>query len=278
MPDIQESKDKMLSMLSRLVPGTTRIDNCRHLELCIDAQTRKCENIKNICISCIEGGDIIGGVAFIFDLKLGENLGNKRPLLIYRFGQSDSYMTAIEGKGFDDLIGKFEKDPEIKRITERTQFIKDEKKEFEDSAKIDAFKRSKADVLIVRRNKQGEYEKVDKRLIDIAKEKEKEIGVKIRIIDESEIVRNVYLLGICSKELVERLEVEIDTMDGIDNTMFILVRRASRDSKYKGVLAINSMKDDVIGNNVEKDRMKKYFMDKYDKELTFMCADTFQTK
>jgi hypothetical protein len=272
---IKESKDKILTMLSRVIPGTNAIDNCKYLENCMDMQVRKCGDIKNVCVMCLEEGKVIGGIAFPFGLKLGKDFDGKKPILIYRFGQSDNYMTAIEGKCFDDIIEKFEKDPGVKEITERTQFIKNEKKEFEDLATIEAFKRSDATVLVVRRNKQGEYEELDKKLIDIAKEKEKETGIKIKIIDGSEISKNAYLLGIDNKELIEKLEIEAEAICGIDERTFILVNPGNYKGKYEGVLVINSMEDDIVGSNVEKDRLKEYFMNKYGKGLTFICADVF---
>lgn len=275
MSKIQESKDKILMTLSRAVPGTTAIDNCRYLEHCMDKKIRKCGDIKKVCITCLEEGNVIGGVAFPFGVRFGSDIDNKKPIFIYLFGQSDSYMTLIEGKGFDDLIEKFEKDPKIKEITERTQFIKDEKKEFEDLAKIEAFKRSDATILVVGRNKHGEYEEVDKKLIDIAKEKEKETGVKIRILDRSEIVRNVYILGIDNKELVNKLEVEADAICDIDNRIVILVNKGNYKDKYEGILVLNSVDDDIVGNNVEKDRLKEYFMHEHGKGLTFICTDVF---
>lgn len=275
MSNTQESKDKILTMLGRLVPGTTSIDNCRYLGYCVDSQTRKCGDIKKVCIMCLEEGDVIGGVAFTFGIKFGSDIDNKKPILVYRFEQSDSYMTAIEGKGFDDLIEKFEKDPKIKEITDRTLFIKNEKKESKELEIIDAFKRSDANILVVRRNKQGEYSDLDKKLIDIAKDKEKETGIKIRIIDESEISKHVYLLGIDNKELIDKLEIEAKIICDIDERTFILVNPGNYKGKYEGVLAINSMEDDIVGNNVEKDRLKEYFMNKYGRGLTFICTDIF---
>lgn len=275
MSTIQESKDRILTMLSRAIPGTTAIDNCKYLEHCMSTQIRKCGDIKKVCIMCIEEGNVIGGVAFPFGLKFGNDLDNKKPILIYLFGQSDSYMTAIEGKGFDDLIEKFEKKPEIKKIIENTQFIKNEKKEFENLATIEAFKRSDATILVTRRNKQGEYEELDKKLIDVAKEREKETGIKIKIVDRSEIVRNVYLLGIDNKKLVKELEIEVEAMCDVDERLFILVNPGNYKGNYEGVLAINSMEDDVVGNNEEKDRLKEYFMNKYGTGLTFICNDIF---
>lgn len=275
MTAIQESKDKLLTMLSRAIPGTTAIDNCKYLEHCMNAQIRKCGDIKKVCIMCLEEGKVIGGVAFPFGLKFGNGLDSKNQILIYLFGQSDFYMTGIEGKGFDDLIEKFEKEPEIKKIIEKTQFIKNEKKEFENLATIEAFKRSDATILVVRRNKQGEYEEFDKKLIDIAREKEKETGIKIKIIDRSEIVRNVYLLGIDNKKLLKELEIEVEAMCDADERLLILVNPGNYKGKYEGVLVINSLEDDIVGNNVEKDRLKEYFMNKYGSELTFICTDIF---
>jgi hypothetical protein len=251
------------------------MDNCKYIEYCMDTQTRKCGDIKNVCITCLEEGNVIGGVTLPFGIKLGGDFDGKKPLLICRYGQSDSYMTAIEGEGFDDLMKKFENEPKIKEITERTQFIKDERKEFEDLAKIEAFKRSNANVLVVGRNKQGEYEEVDKKLINVAKDKEKETGIKIRILDRSEIVKNVYLLGIDNKELVKKLEVETEAIQDIDDRIFIIVNRGDYKGNYVGILAINSIDDDVVGNNVEKDRWKEYFMNKYDEGLTYICTDVF---
>lgn len=274
MSKTQESKDKIITLLSRAIPGTTSIDNCKYLEYCMKRQIRKCGDIKEVCIMCLEKGNVIGGIAFPFGLKLGKDLESKKPIFIYRFGQSDSYITGIEGKGFEDLIEKFEKEPEIKRITERTQFIKDERKEFEDLSNIEAFKRSNATVLVVRRNKQGEYEEIDKKLMNIAREKEKETGIKINIVDGNDIVKSVYLLGIDNKELVKKLEIEVEAMQNVDDRLNLLVSHGDYIGKYKGILAINSIDDDVIGNNVEKDRMKEYFMNKYG-GLTFICMETF---
>lgn len=271
----KEPKDKIVMMLNRAIPGTSAIDNCKYLEYCMDAQIRKCGDIKKVCIMCLEEGKVIGGIAFPFGLKLGNDFHGKKPILIYRFGQSDNYMTAIEGKCFDDIIEKFEKDPGIKEITERTQFIKDEKKEAEDLATIEAFKRSDATILVTRRNKHGEYEELDKKLIDIAREKEIETGIKIKTIDRSEISKNVYLFGIDNKELMDKLEIEAESICDIDERAFILVNPGNYKGKYEGVLAINSMEDDIGGNNTEKDRLKEYFMNKYGTGLTFICNDIF---
>jgi hypothetical protein len=272
---MQKSEDKILMMLSRLIPGTTSFDNCRYLGYCMDSQTRKCGDIKKVCLMSIDEGNVIGGIAFPFGIKFGSYIDNKKPILIYRFGQSDNYMTAIEGKCLDDVIEKFEKDPGIKKITERTQFIKNERKESEDLEIIEAFKRSDANILVVRRDKQGEYAKLDKKLIDIAKVKEKETGIKIKIIDANNISKHVYLLGIGNKDLIDKLEIEAKSICDIDERTFILVNPGNYKGKYEGVLAINSMQDDVIGDNVEKDRLKEYFMNKYGKGLTFICIDIF---
>ena len=71
------------------------------------------------------------------------------------------------------------------------------------------------------------------------------------------------------------MEVEADIICGTDDRMFILVNPGNYNGKYEGVLAINSIDDDIIGNNVEKDRMKEYFMGKYGKGLTFICTYIF---
>ena len=269
----QTSKNALLEKLKRAVPGTTSIDSCEKLDYCFTRQIRMCGNIKNVCIRCYEKGDIIGGLGFPFGINIGKK--GKNPIMIFRFGQSDSYMTGIEGNGFDDLIEKFEKEPVVKEITERTKFIRDEKKEFEYNQKIDAFKRSKAEILVVHRNKLGEYEDIDKKLMEIAKEKEKETGVKIRIIDNDEIVKNVYLLGIENERLVEKLEMEANEMMDTDERLFIFVFPGELMGKYKGVLAINSLEDDILENNVEKDRLKEYFMQKYSEELCFVGKDAY---
>jgi hypothetical protein len=272
---VKESEDRIIKMLNRAIPGTGAIDNCKYLEDCMDMQIRKCGDIKKVCIMCLEDGNVIGGLAFTFGLKFGKDFNDKKPIIMYRFGQSDNYMTAIEGKGFDDIIKKFEENPAIEEITKRTKFINDEKKESEDLATIEAFKRSDATILVTRRNRQGEYEELDKKLIDVAKEKEKETGIKIKIIDRSEISKNVYLLGIDNKELVKELEIEVEAMCEVDERLFILVNPGNYKGNYEGVLAINSMEDDVVGNNKEKDRLKEYFMNKYGAGLTFICNDIF---
>ena len=45
---IKESKDKILTMLSRVIPGTNAIDNCKYLENCMDMQVRKCDDIFSV--------------------------------------------------------------------------------------------------------------------------------------------------------------------------------------------------------------------------------------
>ncbi len=265
----QTSKDAMLEKLKRAVPGTTSIENCEKLEYCFTRKIRYCRDIKSVCIRCYERGDVIGGLAFPFGIKIK----GKDPIMIYRFGQSDRYMTAIEGKGFDDVITKFEKEPVVREITEKTKFIRNEKKEFEDNQKIEAFKRSKADVLIVHRNKLGEYEDIDKKLIEVAKEKERETGVKIKIIDDEEIVKNVYIFGITNEKLVRILEIDVKTMFDADERLLIFVFAGEFMGIYKGVLTIGSLEDDINENDIEKDRLKKYFMEKYGEGLCFICKE-----
>lgn len=271
----QTSKNELLEKLRRLVPGTTSIDNCEKLEYCFEKQVRICGDIKAVCIRCYERGEVIGGIAFPFGLKLGTDIEKKNPIMIYRFGQADSYMTGIEGKGFDDIITKFEKEPVIREITEKTQLIRKEKKEFEDEQTVEAFKRSEANVLVIRRNKLGEYEDLDKKLIEVAKEKEKETGVKIKIIDENELAKNFYLLGIENKTLIKKLEMDAKMICDADERLFILVSPGNYKGKHKGVLTINSLEDDIFEVNVEKDRLKEYFMKKYGEGLCFINNITF---
>lgn len=266
----QTSKDAILEKLKRAVPGTTSIESCEKLEYCFTRKIRMCMDIKAVCIRCIERGNVIGGLTFPFGIKIE----GKNPIMIYRFGQSDSYMTAIEGKGFDDVISKFEKEPIVKEITERTRFIRNEKKEFEDNQKIEAFKRSKVDVLVVQKNKLGEYEDIEKKLIEVAKEKEKETGIKIKIIDRAEIVKNVYIFGITNEKLVEKLEIDAETMFDVDGRLLIFVFPGEFMGKYKGALTIDSLEDDILENNIEKDILKKYFMEKYGKGLCFIGKET----
>lgn len=268
----QTTKEVMLEKLKRAVPGTTSIEMCEILENCFTRQVRMCGNIKNVCIKCYEKEKIIGGLGFPFGIEIWGK--GKNPIMIFRFGQSDRYITKIEGKGFDDIIEKFENEPMVKEITEKTKFIRDEKKEFEYSQKIEAFKRSKASVLIVHRNELGEYEEIDKRLMEIAKEKEKETGVKIKIVGEDEIVKNVYLLGIENEKLFEKLEMDANMMMETDERLSIFVFPGEFMGKYKGALTINSLTDDISENDVEKDRLKKYFMERYGEGLSFVGRDS----
>jgi len=71
------------------------------------------------------------------------------------------------------------------------------------------------------------------------------------------------------------LEIEVEAIQNIDDRIFLLVNHGDYNGKYEGVLAINSIDDDVVGNNIEKDRMKEYFMNKYG-GLTFICMDTLK--
>ena len=268
----QTSKDAMLEKLKRAVPGTTSIESCEGLEYCFTRKIRMCMDIKSVCIRCYERGEVIGGLAFPFGIKIK----GKNPIMIYRFGQSERYMTAIEGKGFDDVITKFEKEPIVKEITERTKFIRNEKKEFEDNQKIEAFRRSKADMLVIQKNKLGEYENIEKRLIEVAKEKERETGVKIRIVDRDEIVKNVYLFGITNEKLVRILEIDAKTMFDADERLFIFVFPGEFMGNYKGALTIGSLEDDINENDIEKDRLKKWLMEKYGEGLCFICKEKLE--
>ena len=74
---------------------------------------------------------------------------------------------------------------------------------------------------------------------------------------------------------MEKLEIEAKVICDIDERMFVLVNQGNYKGKYEGVLAINSVEDDIVGNNVEKDRLKEYFMNKYSGGLTFICTDIF---
>lgn len=208
--------------------------------------------------------------------------------MIYRYGQEGSCAKMIKGNGINDIMGKLEKDELINDITERTKFIKRERRDAEDLKIIDAFKRhidqseSGICVLVTRKNSSGEYEDLDMELIRIAKEKEEKTGKKIKIVDMSEIDRKIYVLGISSKEIMEKLILEANTINDVESRVHIFVIPVSktRGSKapnrnlpdYVGILAINSIDDDAVGIDDKKDEWEKYFTEKY-KELRFISAE-----
>ena len=284
--DGQKTKNRLLVTSKRLVPGTIDIGHCNNIEDCMDNKMRSCGDIKNLCISCRDNERIIGGISFIFDLSNTTKDG-KNGIVIYRYGQEGSCVKMFEGKGIYDLMGKFEKDEVIKGITERTEFIKKERREAEDSKTIEAFKRyidqSDSCMLVTQKNSSGEYEDLDKELIKIAKEKEENTGKKIKIIDRTEIDRKTYILGIFSKETMKKLILEAETISDAESRVHIFVMPVSKapgskGSKlnlhdYVGILAINSIEDDAVGVDDKKDEWKKYFTEKY-KELQFISTDT----
>jgi hypothetical protein len=284
--DGQKTKNKLLTISKRLVPGTIDISHCHDLGDCVNNKMRSCNDIKNLCISCRDNERVIGGISFTFgigDIKDGEN-----GIVIYRYGQEGDCAKMIEGNGIEDIMGKLEKDEEITDITERTKFIKKERKEADDLEIIEAFKRyvdqSDADfcILVTKKNSGGEYEDLDKELIKIAKEKEEKTGKRIKIVDGSEIDRKVYVLGIYSKEIMEKLILEAKTINDVESRVHIFVIPVakipgSKTSKhnlpdYVGILAINSIDDDVVGVDDKKDEWKKYFTEKY-KELQFISTE-----
>lgn len=289
MGDEQKSKNSILDMLKRAIPGTTSIDNCEKLANCVEKKIRICGDIKVPCIRCYEEGNAIGGLAFPFGIDLGEDV--KSPIVIYRYGQADSYATMIKGENFDNIVEKFEKDENIKEITEKTQFIRDEKKEAEKFEKIEAFKRSDANILVTRKNKRtGEYEDLDLELIAIAKEKEEKTGIKIHIVDETELNRTVYLLGVSItsditqkklKILIKNLEREARTVSDADERIFVHVSSKNdvliTEKQYRVVIAIASIEDDILENDDVKNKMKEYFLNKY-KDLCFISTETYKEK
>lgn len=280
----QKTKEYILATMTRLVPGTISIVNCEKIEYCMDNKMRYCDDIKNLCVSSRDNEKIIGGISFMLGGKVGNGI------LIYRYGQEGYYANLFEGKGFDEIMEKVEKDENIKEIAERTKFIKDEVKEAECQNTIDAFKRyleqpeedNDCCILVTKKDNSGNYSRLDQELIKLAKEKEKS-GKKIKIIDESELDKKVYVLGINSKELVKKLELEANTMMEADDRIHIFVFPASMRSeskiqdKYVGILTINSVEDDVIGNDDKKESLKKYFTEKY-KGLAFISAEIFRKK
>jgi len=287
MVDEQKTKNRLLAMSKRLVPGTIDIGHCADIGDCMAKKVRVCNDIKNLCISCRDNERIIGGISFIFGPS--EMNDGKNGVVIYRYGQEGSYTKMIEGNGINDIMGKLEKDDVVKDITERTKFIKKERREADDLKIIDSFKRyidqSESDfcILVTKKNSSGEYEDLDRELIKIAKEKEEKTGKLIRIVDISEIDRKTHMLGICSKEIMRKLILDIETISDAENRMNIFVipiskKPGSKPSKhnlpdYVGILVINSIDDDVIGVNDKKDEWKKYFTEKY-KELRFISTET----
>lgn len=263
----EKSKDDMLEKIKRIIPGTEQIGYCKILETCMDKKFRSCGDIKMLCITCRGVHGVLGGLSFLFDAKHG--------IVIQRYNEAENYINAIEGKGFDDIAEKYEKDDVLNEITESTKLMRDERKEAEDQQKIEAFKRQDVDILITRRNKKtGEYEDIDKKLIEIAKEKEQKTEKKIKIIDESELEPKIYILGIRSKKVLNKIELEIKSIEETDERIYILIFK-SKQPEYAGFLVIRSINDDIVGNNDEKDRWRDYFMEKYTR-LDFIDAQTME--
>lgn len=279
----QKAKDNVLAMMKRLVPGTISIGNCDAVEYCMSNSMRSCDDIKNLCVSCRDNDRIIGGISFLYGGTIGGKSG-KNGIVLYRYSQEGSYANMFEGDGINDIMEKIEKDETINDIAEKTKFIRDENKEAEDLKTIEAFKRyiDQSDnddicILVTRKNSSGEYEDLDKKLIEIA-EKEKRSGNKIKIVDGSEIDRKTYVLGINSKELAKKLELEANAINDADNRVHVFVFPAygsKGKNKYAGILAISSIEDDVLNVNDNKDTWKKHFTEKY-KGLTFISTETFR--
>lgn len=253
----EKYKDDIEERLKKLIPGTEQIDHCITLETCMEGRFRYCGDIKMLCITCkTEHGKRLGGLSFVFDAR--------NAIVIHRYDEAQSYVKAVVGKGFDDIAEKYEKDTVLQEITKRTKFNRDERKEAENEQKIDAFKRSDADILVTRKNKTtGELDDLDRKLIEIAKEKEEKTGKKIRIIDESEIEKKVYILGIHSKKVFNKIELEIKSIMEADERITMLVLKSKEYTEYVGYLAIDSINDNILGENVEKDKLLHYFTKKY---------------
>jgi len=285
--DGQKTKNKLLTISKRLVPGTIDISHCDDIGDCVGNKMRSCNDIKNLCISCRDNERVIGGISFTFDI--GGIKDGKNGIVIYRYGQEGSCAKMIEGNGIEDIMGKLEKDEEITDITERTKFIKKERKEADDLEIIESFKRyvdqSESDfcILVTKKNSSGEYEALDKELIKIAKEEEEKTGKRIKIVDASELDRKVYVLGICSKEIMQKLVLEAKIIGDIESRVYMFVVPVtkipgSKASKLNlqdcvGILLINSIDDDVVGVDDKKDEWKKYFTEKY-KDLRFISTET----
>lgn len=272
--DEQKTKNDVLMLAKRMVPGTADIELCKILEYCTENNVRYCGDIKTLCITCREGEGgyrkILGGMSFLYGIEVK---GKKNGIVVHRYGQAEGYATLVEGDGINDILEKFEKDEVIKDITEKTKFIRDEQKEAEDLKKIEAFKMSDANILVTQKNSNGKYSDLDKRLIEIANEKEKETGNKIKIIDKSEISKTAYIFGIdcidcidSNSSLMKKLELEAKEIMDVDDRISIYIfpgKLPGKCSEYLGFLAIYSMEDDILGINDEKDRWRKYFTEKY---------------
>ncbi len=267
--------DKVLALLKRAIPGTTSIDNCEKFTNCMEKEIRICGDIKNLCIRCFDEGKVIGGLAFPLGINLDLGRDVKNPIIIYRYGEAESYATAIKGENFDNILEKFEKDEVLKEITEKTKFIRDEQKEIDNLKKIEAFKRSDTNILVTRKNSKGEYDDLDLKLIEIAKKKEEMTGIKIKIVEETEIDRRVCILGITSKNLIKKLELEAKTICDADDRVFVLVLPGKKYGKYDGLLAISSIEDDILGEDSTRIRFMEYFLNKY-RELHFIGTETYK--
>ena len=266
--DSKKSKNAVLTLAKRLVPGTVNILPCKMIEYCTLNGVSYCGDIKMLCLSCEDDDKkIIGGLSFIFGGVDGIDITKgKNGIAIHRYNQAGSYATAIEGNGIDEILEKFEKDETIKEITEKTKFIRDEEKEAEDLKKIEAFKRIDLGVLITKKKSDGGYEKLEEEFIRIAKQKEKNTGKKIKIIDESEIYNTVYTFCIVSKKLMKKLELDAKRIEDADGRILIQVVHIEKSGiypNYVGILAISSVEDDVFETNDEKDKWRKYFTENY---------------
>ncbi len=275
-----DARDLILATMKRLVPGTIDIGKCDNIEDCMENRIDPCIDIKKLCIFCRDNAKIIGGIRFIHGLDVATG---KNSIIIYRYCQEGNYIKGFEGNGIDEIMKKIEKDEVIKDMSDRTKFVENEQKEAENSKIIDDFKKyidqSDKDgcVLVTRKNNNGEYEDLDKKLIEIAKEKEEKTGKKIKIVDESELDRKIYILGIGSDELIKKLILEAETINDseVDRVNIFVMptikNKKFRDGKeeFSGILAINSIDDDILDKDEIKDRWKKYFTEKY-KELQFI--------
>jgi hypothetical protein len=153
--------------------------------------------------------------------------------------------------------------------------IDEEKKYAENQKIIEAFKRyinrddpddKRNIILVVKKNSNGEYDNLDKKLIQIAREKEESSGIKIKIADQTEVDKKFYIFGISSNKSLKKLELEAGSINDADYSVSILVFRLDKKNKklkspYKdivGFLSINSIEDDVTNMNDKKDFWKKH--------------------
>lgn len=114
----EKSKEYILEKIKRIIPGTKQIEHCKILETCMDKRYRYCGDIKMLCITCRGEHEVLGGISFLFDARNG--------IVIQRYNEAESYIKAIEGKGFDDIVEKYEKDDVLNEITKSTKSMRDE--------------------------------------------------------------------------------------------------------------------------------------------------------